>query len=76
MLAQVRTMLTDAQVSLKRVDALLKNAVDISANVKEGTQDIVKLRAEIDDAVSKANDLLDDINRIWPFGKDVDTKLP
>lgn len=73
---QVRAMLTDAQGSLKRVDALLKNAVDISANVKDGTQDLGKLRADIDESVRKANDLLGDINRMWPFSKDVDMKLP
>ncbi len=75
-LAQVRAMLTDAQGSLKRVDALLKNAVDISANVKDGTQDLGKLRADIDEAVRKANDLISDINRMWPFSKDADMKLP
>lgn len=75
-LAQVRAMLMDAQGSLKRVDALLKNAVDISANVKDGTQDLDKLRADVDDSVRKANDLLGDINRIWPFGKDAEMKLP
>lgn len=75
-LAQIRAMLTDAQISLKRVDELLKNAVDISANVKDGTQDLVKLRADVDDSVRKANDLLSDINRIWPFGKDAEMKLP
>jgi phospholipid/cholesterol/gamma-HCH transport system substrate-binding protein len=75
-LAQVRAMLADAQVSLKRVDALLKNAVDISANVKDGTQDLAKLRADVDDSVRKANDLLNDINRMWPFGKDAEMKLP
>jgi phospholipid/cholesterol/gamma-HCH transport system substrate-binding protein len=75
-LAQVRAMLAEAQGSLKRVDELLKNAVDISANVKDGTQDLAKLRADIDDSVRKANDLLNDINRIWPFSKDADMKLP
>jgi phospholipid/cholesterol/gamma-HCH transport system substrate-binding protein len=75
-LAQVRAMLKDAQGSLKRVDELLKNAVDISANVKDGTQDLDKLRADIDDSVRKANDLLNDINRIWPFAKDAEMKLP
>lgn len=75
-LAQIRAMLTDAQGSLKRVDELLKNAVAISANVKDGTQDLAKLRADIDDSVRKANDLLNDINRMWPFGEDADTKLP
>lgn len=76
-LAQVHAMLVDAQGSLKRVDALLKNAVDISANVKDGTQDLAKLRAEVDESVSKANDLLNDINRMWPFGSgDKQIKLP
>ena len=76
-LAQVHAMLVDAQGSLKRVDALLKNSVDISANVKDGTQDLAKLRAEVDESVSKANDLLNDINRMWPFGSgDKQIKLP
>ncbi len=76
-LAQVHAMLVDAQGSLKRVDALLKNAVDISANVKDGTQNLDKLRAEVDESVSKANDLLNDINRMWPFGSgDKQIKLP
>jgi phospholipid/cholesterol/gamma-HCH transport system substrate-binding protein len=76
-LAQVHAMLVDAQGSLRRVDALLKNAVDISANVKDGTQDLGKLRAEVDESVSKANDLLNDINRMWPFGSgDKQIKLP
>lgn len=75
-LAQVRAMLADAQGSLKRVDELLKNAVAISADVKDGTHDLAKLRADIDDSVRKANDLLNDINRMWPFGGDADMKLP
>lgn len=75
-LVQVRAMLADAQGSLKRVDELLKNAVAISADVKDGTQDLAKLRADIDDSVRKANDLLNDINRMWPFGGDADMKLP
>ncbi len=75
-LVQVRAMLADAQGSLKRVDELLKNAVAISADVKDGTQDLAKLRTDIDDSVRKANDLLNDINRMWPFGGDADMKLP
>lgn len=76
-LEKVHAMLAEAQGSLKRVDALLKNAVDISANVKDGTQDLGKLRAEVDESVSKANDLLNDINRMWPFGSgDKQIKLP
>lgn len=75
-LAQVRLMLNDAQSSLKKADALMANAVEISADVKEGTQDIAKLRAEIDDAVRKANALVNEINKKWPFARDPEVKLP
>ncbi|MFP5418295.1 MAG: MlaD family protein [Gammaproteobacteria bacterium] len=75
-LAQVRLMLTDAQSSLKKAEALMTNAVAISADVKEGTQDIAKLRAEIDDAVRKANALVNEINKKWPFARDPEVKLP
>ena len=75
-LAQVRLMLNDAQSSLKKADALMANAVEISADVKEGTQDIAALRAEIDEAVRKANGLVNEINRMWPFARDPEVKLP
>ena len=54
----------------------MTNAVAISADVKEGTQDIASLRAEIDDAVRKANALVDEINRKWPFAREPEVKLP
>ena len=75
-LAQVRLMLNDAQSSLKKADALMTNAVEISADVKEGTQDIATLRAEIDDAVRKASALVNEINNKWPFARDPEVKLP
>lgn len=75
-LAQVRLMLDDAQASLKKADAVMANAVAISADVKEGTQDIAALRAEIDDAVRKANALVNEINKKWPFARDPEVKLP
>ena len=75
-LAQIRLMLNDAQSSLKKADAMMTNAVEISANVKGGTQDLAQLRAEIDDAVRKANDLVNEINRKWPFARNPEVKLP
>jgi phospholipid/cholesterol/gamma-HCH transport system substrate-binding protein len=75
-LAQVRLMLNDAQSSLKKADAVMANAVAISADVREGTQDIAALRAEIDDAVRKANALVNEINKKWPFARDPEVKLP
>jgi len=75
-LAQVRLMLDDAQSSLKKADAIMANAVEISANVKDGTQDLAKLRAEIDDAVRKASALVNEINKKWPFARNPEVKLP
>lgn len=75
-LAQIRLMLNDAQSSLKKADALMTNAVEISANVNESTQNLVQLRAEIDDAVRKANDLVNEINKKWPFARKPEVKLP
>lgn len=76
-LAQIRLLLNDAQASLKKADLVMKNAVDISANVKDGTEDLDKLRAEIDDAVRRASDLVNEINSKWPFARDnTEVKLP
>lgn len=75
-LAQIRLLLVDAQASLKKADAMMANAVAISADVKEGTQDIARLRAEIDEAVRRANALVNEINKKWPFARDPEVKLP
>jgi len=75
-LAQIRLMLNDAQSSLKKADALMTNAVEISANVNESTQNLAQLRTEIDDAVRRANDLVNEINKKWPFARNPEVKLP
>ena len=73
---KVQLMLSDAQASLKKMDEVMANAVEISADVKAGTQDIAALRAEIDDAVRKANALVNEINKKWPFAREPEVKLP
>jgi len=76
-LTQIRTLLTDAQASLKKADLVLKNAVDISANVNNSTQDLGQLRSEIDDAVRHASSLVNEISKKWPFApKTPEVKLP
>ena len=75
-MVQVRLMLNDAQSSLKKADTAMTNVVAISANVKDGTQDLGALRTEIDDAVRKANSLINEINKKWPFARTPEVKLP
>lgn len=75
-LKQIGVLLNDARSSLQKADALMANAVAISADFREGTQDIARLRAEIDDAVRRANALVNEINKMWPFARDPEVKLP
>jgi phospholipid/cholesterol/gamma-HCH transport system substrate-binding protein len=75
-LVQVRAMLTDVSSTLKKADALMANAVEISGDVKQGTKDIARLRNEIDESVRRVNGLVNELNKKWPFARDVEVKLP
>lgn len=82
-LAQVNTILTEVRESLKRADAILlaaQGAADnvnaITADVKGATTDLAILRVEVDDSIRKVNHLINEINRKWPFRRDVELKLP
>ena len=81
--AQVNKMLSEVRESLKKADSILANAQTASAdvavitgNVKEATTDMAQLRVEIDDSVRKVNHLINEINKKWPFARDVEIKTP
>lgn len=74
--AQIPPMLTDIRVSLKKVDELLVNANGLTNNLKQGTDDMGQLRSEVDEALSKTNQLITKINRFLPTGKAGEVKLP
>lgn len=73
---QINAILTDVRESLKKVDAILANGQTISADVKEATTDIAILRTQVDDSLVKVNHLINELNRKWPFARDVEVKLP
>jgi phospholipid/cholesterol/gamma-HCH transport system substrate-binding protein len=73
---QINAILTDVRESLKKADAILANGQAISADVKEATTDIAALRSQVDDSLAKVNHLINEINRKWPFARDVEVKLP
>ncbi|MEQ1668483.1 MAG: MlaD family protein [Sulfuriferula sp.] len=75
-LAQIQLMLTDIRTSLKKVDELIINANGLTSNLKQGTDDMGQLRAEVDEALSKTNQLITKINRFLPAGKAGEVKLP
>jgi phospholipid/cholesterol/gamma-HCH transport system substrate-binding protein len=75
-LAQLQKMLAEIQTSLKKVDTLLVNANGLTGNLKDGTDDLVQLRSQVDEAVSQANQLMLKINRFLPSSKAGEVKLP
>jgi phospholipid/cholesterol/gamma-HCH transport system substrate-binding protein len=75
--------LTDVRESLKKADAILASAQTATANVatitsdvKGATADMGQLRVEIDDSVRKVNHLINELNKKWPFAREVEIKTP
>lgn len=80
---QVNALLGDVRQSLKQVDAILANAqtasgdvAKITGNVSAATTDLGQLRLDVDDSVRKVNHLINEINRKWPFARDVELRTP
>jgi phospholipid/cholesterol/gamma-HCH transport system substrate-binding protein len=73
---QLQALLADARGSLQHVDAVLKNAEGITGNVRTATEDLGTLRGEVDADLHKVEDMINDLNRKWPFAKDRKIELP
>ncbi|MBL8339806.1 MAG: MlaD family protein [Rhodoferax sp.] len=73
---QLNGLLADARNSLKKVDAVLVEAQAIGANTREATTDLGALRAEVDASLRKVEQLVNEINRKWPFRRDAEIRLP
>ncbi|NML42997.1 MCE family protein [Ramlibacter sp. G-1-2-2] len=75
-LQQVQGLLNDTKGSLQRVDAVLKEAQGVAGNVRSATEDLGSLRGDVEANLRKIEDLINDLNRKWPFAKDREVKLP
>jgi phospholipid/cholesterol/gamma-HCH transport system substrate-binding protein len=73
---QLQALLTDARGSLQRVDAVLKEAQGVASNVRTATEDLGTLRGEVEANLRKIEDLINDLNRKWPFNKERKIELP
>jgi phospholipid/cholesterol/gamma-HCH transport system substrate-binding protein len=73
---QMQTLLNDARGSLQRVDAVLKEAQGIAGNVKTATDDLGGLRNDVEANLRKIEDLINDLNRKFPFAKERKIELP
>lgn len=73
---QVTATLADARASLQKLDAVLVEAQGAASNAKVATADLDTLRAEVESSLRKVDQLVGEINRKWPFARDVQIKLP
>ena len=73
---QLNGVLGDARASLKKVDGVLAEAQAVGANARVATTDLNVLRTEVDTSLRKVDNLVDQINRKWPFARDTELKLP
>jgi phospholipid/cholesterol/gamma-HCH transport system substrate-binding protein len=73
---QVNAVLGDARHSLARLDALLAEGQAIAGDTRAATIDLQALRTEIESSLRKAGQLIDEINRKWPFSRDTELRLP
>ena len=73
---ELNGMLADARTTLQKVDAVLVEAQAIGANTRVATQDLGRLRGEVDASLRKVNRLVEQVNRKWPFKSESEIKLP
>jgi phospholipid/cholesterol/gamma-HCH transport system substrate-binding protein len=73
---QMNGLLSDARTSLKKLDAVLAEAQAVGANARVATQDLGALRGDVDANLRKIEQLINEINRKWPFKRDTEIKVP
>lgn len=73
---QLGALLGEARATLTRVDGVLAEAQAIAANTRSATTDLGALRAEVESSLRKVQQLVDEVNRKWPFARDTELRLP
>jgi phospholipid/cholesterol/gamma-HCH transport system substrate-binding protein len=73
---QLDSLLGESRDSLKKADAILRDAQVISANAKGASADLAALRANVDANLRKIESLVNNINRNWPFARNTEIQLP
>jgi phospholipid/cholesterol/gamma-HCH transport system substrate-binding protein len=75
-IVQLKALLGETSASLKKVDAILDDAQAIAGNAKAATTDLGALRTEVEANLRKIEHMVDELNRKWPFAREVEIKLP
>jgi phospholipid/cholesterol/gamma-HCH transport system substrate-binding protein len=48
----------------------------VGANARVASTDLGALRSEVELSLRKVSQLVDEVNRKWPFARDTELKLP
>jgi phospholipid/cholesterol/gamma-HCH transport system substrate-binding protein len=75
-LIHITTLLKDMIVKLKKLDPILDNINKISTDTADTTKDMKLLRQDIDGMVNDINGMVNDIDKLIPFKKETQIKLP
>lgn len=75
-LTKLSGLLTEAGASLKKIDAVLIEAQAVGTNLKVATAELGPLRADVESNLRKIEQLINEINRKWPFKAETEIKLP
>jgi phospholipid/cholesterol/gamma-HCH transport system substrate-binding protein len=74
--AQLTGLLTEARASLLKIDGVLTEAQLVATNARMASTDLGALRAEVESSLRKVGQLVNEVNRKWPFARDVELTLP
>ena len=75
-IVQLNALLLDVRASVRKVDAVLEQAQAVGANARAATSDLGALRLEVEANLRHIEQLVNQINRKWPFAVDTQIKLP
>ncbi len=74
-IVQLNGTLADARNTLKQADRLLAEAQAVAANARVASADLGTLRAEVESSLRRIEQLVNEVNRKWPFARDAELKL-
>ena len=67
--------LRKAQESLNKLDAVLDDTKAITRNARAASQDLEQLRYEVETSLRTADELMRDVQRVWPLSQDPEKGL-
>lgn len=75
-LAEAQSAATDIPKITGEARVAATHVREITQEAQAATRDLNLLRRDVDDSLAKVNHLINELNRKWPFARDVELKTP